>query len=323
MSSSVQISPETIERLRDEAYAMICRKAFSDELEQLQDRREELEGTRPPFGILGSKKTREAFEQSKISLDGNIAQLQNDLLQLERIEIWLAGRIKEGLDKYLAAASLDQLVYNQIILRVDRWQSAVSAFKDHVMAYARDIKGVAKPAASKEGGERAFAALRTSTALLNSYAVKIKDVKDEVAVFLSSVNLPDSAGLPALPAFRDEAWVDRMMVLGLAKAAKELEKAETEARVFCTNDKNELLVGAERTRAACLHASQVYLDRYWVQLRAHARQHYVKPRDPREVFVELISRFDAAEKQRTQAALTRSPFATERVSSDSTKWPKQ
>ena len=301
---------------------MICRKAFTNELEQLQDEREQLEGTRPPFGILGTKKTRETFEQSKVSMDENIARIQNDLLQLQRIEIWLAGRIKEGLDKYLATASLDQLVYNEIIARVDRWQSAVSAFKDHVMAYARDLKGVAKPATTKEGGERAFSALRTSTALLNSYAVKIKDVKDEVAVFLSSVNLPDSAGLPALPAFRDVAWVDRMMVLGFAKAAKDLEKAETEARGFCTSDKNELLMGAERTRAACLHAGQVYLDRYWAQLRAHAREHYVKPRDPREVFVELIARFEAAEKQRTQAALTRSPFAAERVNSDKSNWSK-
>jgi hypothetical protein len=309
MSSSPQISPETIERLRDEAYVGVCRKAFINELARLEQQRDELDETRPPFGFIGAKKTVEKFEQSKLSVSDSIAQIQNNTLQLQRIEIWVNGRIREGLEQYLAVASADQKVYLQIVGQVDRWSGAVVTFKDHVTAFARDVKGVLKAAHSADQLAPALAALRVTTASLQSTFLRISALKTEVDNLLSSVHLPVSARLPPLAAFRDQAWVDRLTVLGVAKSNRELVLTEVQAREFWANHKEELSNAAEKTRVACRKAGHVALEKYWEQLRAYALQHYVKPRDFREVFGELLTRFEEAEKKRMRATLTQSPFS--------------
>ena len=76
--------------------------------------------------------------------------------------------------------------------------------------------------------------------------------------------------------------------------------------------KNELLIAAEHTLSAALQAGQVYLEKYWAQLREHSLKNDVKPRDPNEIFADLKTRFFASEKQLLQPTLTRSPFAMER-----------
>ncbi len=222
MSSSIQISAETVERLRDEAYAEICRQAFTRELEHLLESKEKLEQTRPPFGFLGTKKTLEAFEKSRRATEQSIATIRENALLLSRIEAWLAGRSKEGLDRYLAEASPDQQVYNRIVVRVDRWQAAVSSLRDNVLAFARDVKAVTQGESDERTFSQRVAELRATTLLLHTALGKPRALAEEVASLLTSVRLPTSARLPALPNFREEVWVEHILVMGFTKSAKEL-----------------------------------------------------------------------------------------------------
>ena len=80
MSASVQLSAETIACLRDEAYAHLCRQSLTQELERIENEKVEIEATRPPFGVLASKKARETYETSLKSAIHSESEIRHQLM---------------------------------------------------------------------------------------------------------------------------------------------------------------------------------------------------------------------------------------------------
>ncbi len=60
----MSLSEDTIGLLRDEAYLLLCRDTVQGALNLAAEKKDEVASTRPPFGVLARKKTREAFESS-------------------------------------------------------------------------------------------------------------------------------------------------------------------------------------------------------------------------------------------------------------------
>lgn len=311
MSATVQLSAETIACLRDEAYAHLCRQSLTQELERIEAEKQQIEATRPPFGVLASKKTRETYETSLESAIHSESELRQQLMQVERLEHWLRSMIQDSLNDYLSIVSPDHQLFNQINTLVDRWQNAVASLSEHALAFARDLRAAAATDQSRNHSLHAIASLRSTAGYLHSEAAKVGLIAQEAAR-LGHGRVSATSMLPALPAFRAATWVDRIIILGRAECGTELHAAEVEARAFCTSGKNDLLLQGEKTRAASLHARQAYLESYWQQLRAHALRHYVAPREVDEVIKELTEHYVAADLQRRQAELTHNPFAVER-----------
>ena len=264
--------------------------------------------TCPPFGLLASKKSRETYETSLNSALHSETEIRAKLTEVERLDQWLKSKLQDALNDYLSLVNPDHRLFNQISALVDRWQNAVGALGEHALAFARDLRAAAKPDLNRSQSMHAISVLRSTTAYLHAEAAKVELIARETARFCEG-KLPPGTRLPALPAFRPSTWVDRTFVLSPAKCAAEVEAAEVEARGFCTMGKNDLLIQAEKTRAASLHTRQAYLEGYWQQLRAHALKYYVKPRDVDEVLAELSARYLAGEMERLHLERTRDPFS--------------
>ncbi len=308
MSESAQLSADTIACLRDEAYVYLCRQSLTQELTRIESEKEQIMTTRPPFGLLASKKSRETYETSLNSVLHSETEIRAKLTDVERLDQWLQSKLQDALNDYLSIVNPDHQLFNQISALVDRWQNAVGALGEHALAFARDLRSAAKPDLNRSQSMHAISVFRSAAAYLHAEASKV-DLITEEAARVGEGKLPPGTRLPALPAFRSSTWVDRTFALSPVKCAAEIEAAEVEARGFCTAGKNDLLIQAEKTRAASLHTRQSYLEGYWQQLRAHALKYYVKPRDVDEVLAELSARYLAGEMERLQLERTRSPFS--------------
>jgi hypothetical protein len=307
VSEPTQLSADSIACLRDEAYTYLCRESLTQQLARIESDKAQILTTRPPFGLLASKKSRETYEASLNSALHAESEVRAKLSEVERVDLWVKSKLQDALNDYLTVVNPDHQLFNQISDLVDRWQNAVGGLGEHALAFARDLRAAAKPDLNRSRNVHAIAILRSAAAYLYSEAAKVEMIAQEAAR-LGEGKLPQETRLPALPAFRPSTWVDRTFVLTPAKCAAELEAAEVEARAFCTAGKNDLLIRAEKTRAASLYTRQAYLEGYWQQLRAHALKYYVQPHNVDEVLAQLLARYLADDLERHQLERTRNPF---------------
>lgn len=305
---ATQLSRESINCLRDEAYVYLCRQSLELELASVEAQKVGVEATKPPFAMLSSKKSRETFHAALNAALTAEAGVRQNLANVDRLEHWLASRLQDDLNEYLAATDSNHRLFNQICALVDRWQNAVAGLGEHAQAFARDNRAATKPGLSLSQGIHAIAILRSATAFLHAEAAKVELIADEIAR-LGEGRLPPGTRPPRLPAFPPTTWVDQAVLLPPVKCNAVLKAGETEARAFCTSGKNELLIQAEQTRNASLRVRQAHLEAYWRTLRAHALKHYVQPRDVSEVLAELTARYLAGDLERHQLERTQNPFA--------------
>jgi hypothetical protein len=85
----MELSEATLELLQNEAYVFLCREVVEDTLASLEREKAEIASTRPPFGVLARKETREAFTRSMRTALDNEAALRDRLAQISGIEEWL------------------------------------------------------------------------------------------------------------------------------------------------------------------------------------------------------------------------------------------
>lgn len=311
MPAEVQLSAETIACLRDEAYARLCRDALTDEVQQAETAKQRIAATRPAFGVLASKQTRETYETSLKSAVHTEKEMREKLTQVGQLEQWLQSKIQRSLHDYLTLVSGHYQGLNHVTSLVVRWERALVDLSEHVLAFARELRSAAAPKSTRNEALHAIAALRSTTGNLHIETAKVSLIASEVSRLSEGLLAPDFR-LPAVPGFRPTVWVDRLLVLSPADCSLELNAAEADARNFCAAGRQSFSAAAEQLRLAADHARQVYLTDYWQQLRHHALQHYVAPREVDEVLADLTAHYVTAELQERQAALSSDPFSMAR-----------
>ncbi len=292
----MELSAATIENLRDEAYVALCREALQERLVALAREKAEIATTRPPFGVLARKETRDAFTRSMRTALDNEAALHERVTRLDSIGDWLRPLLRNGVSSYLADASAPYCNFLQIDARLDDWERAVAALPDLLLAFARDLRAVraaaAAPGATSHSCAREFAALRAATERLGRH-------RHELYVIARAVTELTVGGpaaeirLPALPDFQRGPWVARLAVLPPAQVVEEAARVEAEARAFLADEAVAAEIGArlQAARDICGNLAENALEQYWNQLRAHARLHYVEERDVDEVLDMLTRRY--------------------------------
>jgi hypothetical protein len=66
VSQPVQLSPETIACLRDEAYVHLCQQSLTQELTRVEIEKAEVQKTKPSFALFASKSSRLANDEGEI-----------------------------------------------------------------------------------------------------------------------------------------------------------------------------------------------------------------------------------------------------------------
>ena len=302
----MELSAAALQLLQDEAYASLCREAVLEKLASLEREKETLAGTRPPFGVLARRQTRDAFTRSmRTALDGEAA-LRDRLAQITGIEEWLRPMLRQDIATYLAGASPDFARHRQIRARLADWEQAFQALPELLVAFARDLR-VARQAAAPPEFVHELAVLRDSAARLERQHGELLVIAGTVAELLAN-GPAGGIGVPALPDFRRVAWVSRLAVIPLGKGVAEVARVENEIRAFLAGGSAPALARLAASREACLQLETQLVDSYWTQLRQHARLHYVEERDIDEVLEMLSQRYVSADLARRQQALSSDPF---------------
>jgi hypothetical protein len=306
----MELSRATLQLLRDEAYVALCREAVQERLKNLQREKVSLVNSRPPFGVLAPKKTREAFETSLRITDDTEAAMRSRLTRVEKYETWLNRRISRELGTYLGAVSPEYKRVSEIKLLLDDWEKGVTRLlPDTLIAFAREMRGLRLAISTPDRVERPGA---HEIALLYEIAMRVESQLDRLGQIAATVNkhaleIALEVRLAPLPMFRRGTWVDWLRAVPLDQTLVDVARAEGEIRTFL-NDMQPIYGRVQGCRVSCVQRQENYLQHYWSQLRAHAQSHWVEEREVDEVLDTLAARYDA-DITRRQREVTYNPFS--------------
>ena len=311
----MELTAETIEHLRDEAYATLCRRALTDALEALEREKAHIESTRPPFALLASRQTRDAITHSLSAVQNNESALRTQLAEVAQAEQCLHHLLQPALHAYLG--SLDQVYrsFPSIRRALDDWRVAYQPVPDLIVAFARDARAARQECGSAPPDRRDRAPLLA----LRDAALRLEqqlDALDAVAARLAAL-LPEGAEaeiqLPAIVPSLHTAWVGLLLALPADRFAAEIAQAETAARQFVAHGQSAIVARLDASREACDRYEQGYLENYWDQLRTHAQTHYVEEHPIDEIIAMLMQNYVTSDLARRQRELhTADPFLGER-----------
>jgi hypothetical protein len=310
----MELSPTTIEHLRDEAYAMLCRHAVMEALEKIEREKASIASTRPPFGILASRQARDTFERSLHAATGTESALRTRLGQLIQLETWLHDILHTELREYLAIISPDYRRFATADALLDQWEIEFRTLPELLVAFARDVRNVQQDAASAPGHRdlQPFAVLRDSALRVEQQLTVLDNIAAQIAFLLPAAAAAE-VRVPALPDFRRVAWVNRIASLPPEQLVAETSRVERDARAFAAHDHSTVPLRLQASHEACRHHEDIFVKQYWDQLRAHAQAHYVEDREIDEVIEILTQNYvtsDLARRQKEIAAFD--PFLGER-----------
>jgi len=319
----MELSEELVGQLTDEAYATLCRNSLTVALATIESEKQEVMTTRPPFGLLATKQTRETFETTLKAVLDNETGIRRRLKQLDLLEPRMKSDVEACLHNHLlTTAGLEYKCCNEACEITDEWSRGISALNEQGVALARDARAVAgavesTPATAPFGSKKPGAALHAVAhlrATIGAAQVDIATINEINERFLRLISneSADAVQLPAPPAFRDLAWVDTLNLLENAEALGEIRRFETETRAFCISGLNALLAQAEDVRVACQEVRKEILQNTWTKLRAHALAHFVAERDVDEVIAELMNHRAIADIKLAESQGVHNPFAAER-----------
>jgi hypothetical protein len=310
----MELSKATLELLRDEAYVMLCRDTLQERLKVLDHERTVLVNSRPPFGVLGGKKTRETFETSLRATQDTVAALRERLILSTKYETWLQRCIRRELAAYLESVSAEYQRVAQIRRLLDEWEYCVTRqLPDTLVAFAREMRGFRLAAA--EAG-RVEPANTHELALLREITIRLEQQHDHLGSVAAAMNgHAMEIGLievrvPPLPQFRRAVWVDWLCVIPLEQAIADLTRVETDVRAFLHGGMQPIAGRLQASRVSSVQRQEDYLQQYWDQLRAHAQTHWVEEREIDQVLDTLADRYDG-DIARRQREVTHNPFLSE------------
>ena len=311
----MELSAATLELLQDEAYAFLCREVVENTLASLEREKAEIASTRPPFGVLARKETREAFTRSMRTALDNEAALRDRLAQISEFEVWLRPLLRKDIAAYLAAVSADYRRFEQVRTRLDDWERAFQTLPEFLVAFARELRNLRQAVDSDPAAARRFVyelpAVREIAMRLEQQQRELPGIAAAVAE-LAQAGAMSEIRVPVLPDLQRVEWVNRLAALPLNQALTEAACVEKEVRDFLTDGLDLVHARLEVSRDVCTRLENAALKQYWDQLRAHAQAHYVAERDVDEVLAMLAQRYASANLARQQAELLADPFSTER-----------
>ncbi|HEY1794240.1 MAG TPA: hypothetical protein VGG34_15090 [Opitutaceae bacterium] len=306
----MSLPDDVISLLRDEAYLDLCRNALKDALERAIAEKAQVTETRPPFGILASKKQREVFESSMQTVLDTETAIEARLGKLEVIENWLKGSIRERLRDYLRQASENYRRSMKIAEAIKSWDRLVEHYGEQLLALARNIKNVSATFAGAAGGVRsafsdraqAFAELRMGADNLDRTALQLESLTRSMAMIAANTPYKD-VHLTELPIKGAVSWVDNLALQHDRDALPAAQEMEADARNIVAKKLTDFHTSAAKALESLGVIEGQELESYWEVLRAHALAHYVQERDVDEVLNELNERYVVANIERRQRAM--------------------
>jgi hypothetical protein len=299
----MSLPDSTITLLQDEAYLHLCRNTVEDALQEIAAQKNEVESTRPPFGILATRSTREAFQASMHTVLTSETALRHRFGKINLLENALKSRLQRELHAYLERVSIDYGSSRRVLAVVDGWELVLPTYAEKLKAYARELReatlAVQRGATpTRDGYERrmrAFAQLRFAAVSVDGTAGQLEALAQRVAqaggTLFTGLNIPEP------PFIRQTEWTDRAIKLTDPELIVALGRVESAVRSMIVDNLGVLRSQAAAARQRVKQIAHGYLEHYWSQLRTHALKHYVTESDVDDVIGRLEERYIAADIQ--------------------------
>ncbi len=315
----MELPEDIIGWLRDEAYLSLCGEAVRAALDSAAKEKDAVASTRPPFGVLASKKARETFEHSMHTVLTTEVALHNRQEKIQALEGAVMARLRPALHRYLEGLSTDYRQRPEVLAAVDAWEALLEGYGEQLQAFARELRQTLNaisgpaPVTQEEFEERmrTYAALHHAAGGVDAVAGGLEAAARRLTACANPLFPSPTVGGPPLTG--QEQWAGRATSLGDTALVAEIGRAEATVRELLADNLGSLHARAEAAREQIEHAAGQYLQSYWNQLRAHATAHYVEEKDVDEVIAEVTERHHTAElkRQRTRLA-TDDPYMGER-----------
>jgi hypothetical protein len=303
----MELPETTVQLLRDEAYAAMCRDALTEALAGLARDKSTVSDTRPPFGVLAGKERRETFARSMRAVLDRESSIRSRLEQLDTIEPKLRPVVRAAVAEYLAMASDDYSRFRQILARLRDWERAFQKLPEILLGFARDVRSVRLAAAAGRKDVHELAVLREVAARLERHDHELI-VIEQAVVEATIGDLAREVRLPTLPDFHRIGWVAGLAAMSTEQILAETTRVEAEVRRFLAEGAELALARLEASRGVCQQLEARFVETYWTQLRSHAREHYVEERDLDETMAELYQRYVEAEIVERQREISFDPL---------------
>ncbi len=308
-----------INLLRDEAYLVLCRATVQDALDRAAEEKDEVARTRPPFGMLATKKQREVFEHSMHTVLTTESSLQNLLAKIEVLERCLNSRLRDELNDYLQHSSPDYSHSTGVLADISVWEALLPDYREQLQAFARELRSTTGAVKASATGRESFelrmhalAELHVTAAGVDRAAAALESVADRLTRTHGALF---AAVTMAEPTFRQQVqWTQQMSKHAGADILVLLEGVETAVRTLLAADLAPLHASAAAARSQVSALANDYLENYWQQLRTYALKHYVEEREVDEVIAMLTERYISADLHRRQQHLAKGndPYEGER-----------
>lgn len=305
------LSSETIALLRDEAYLALCRHALDRAISEASTKTQQIRETRPPFGILATKKTRETFEKSLQDAVNGETALQHRIDKVAMLETWIRSELRPQIHRYLHEVSPEYRCGSDVRSALTQISNQIAIYAESLQAYAREVRTLGLTIVNREGREninRAYADLKQSASALDCQTLQYELNAQRVAR-VTEKTIFDGIRPPEPPIPTQAITVDRLAKLDETEAIVQMQQIEATIRATIAERIPHLQAAIDAAHEHVAQRESAYLDTYWQQLRAHAQTHYVAERDLDEVLNELSSRYIAQHKLQE---VLQSPYLHER-----------
>ena len=150
----MELSPATIEHLRDEAYTLLCQEAIRDEIDHLERQKADLIESHPPFAEAGDGGSCQSRVHTMLAAMESGARLRCRLPQLAQIQQQLQRLLHPELSRYLEASSPEYGHVAFIQHQLDRWENLFHTLQGKLGAFAAAVRQVLEEAISGRGRSR-------------------------------------------------------------------------------------------------------------------------------------------------------------------------
>lgn len=305
----MELTEETLEHLRNEALVGLCREKAEGQLLEIERRKEDLRSTRSPFAVFSKRESKETFQRAVRAADEAASSQRLRLALLQEVERRLGPIIRADLELYLESSSADYQQLSTNLRSIGVWQRKLRESADTLTAFARELRELRR-AAPGAPRTRAVATVREVAQRLAAVHTHLAGIARDVTAILAATG--EALTLPELAEMNRVPWVQRLSVLTPQQIDVEGSYVETETRRFLAGGLEPACAAAEPCRLALQTRADAYLDHYWLQLRAYAREHLAQEFDVDATVAELTARYIDAALDRYQEELAATPFLVDR-----------
>lgn len=285
--------PKDIEALlRDEAYMAVGQTLVNQALHAAAAKIGDIHDSRPPFGILSSKRRRTDYEQALRSAMEERTALKARLSKIESLETWVRLQIRPRLREYVRRASPSFARGREILGALEQYAGHIRGSLGHVQAAARELRTLARllsEPSTRAALVRAHADLREAATNLDCLFLQL-EIADQRLRRAAAGSIFSEVAAPTVCLGAQAPIVERILNSPQSDARLLAEKAEAALRSFIAKGSADLLAQVESARTYVTAIEDEYIDNYWNQLRVFAQTHYVVEANLDEVLMDLIRR---------------------------------